>query len=138
MKHTNKDIVLVDTSVWINFFKAVETKNSLFLRANVTNIPVATCPIILQEILQGVVIEKDIKIIETRFESLIRLSNEPYQLAIEAAKLYRSLRKKGITIRKPNDCLIAIYAIHNDVSLLQDDKDFIYIADNSDLKLTEI
>jgi predicted nucleic acid-binding protein len=56
-------------------------------------------------------------------------------LAIEAANLYRKLRKKGITVRKPNDCLIAVYAIRNNIALLQDDKDFQLIAKYSKLKI---
>ncbi len=134
-KPTNKDILLVDTSVWVNSFKGILTKNSSFLRDNLNKIPIAICPIIVQEVLQGVPIERDIKTVESYFETLIRFNNEPYSLAIQAAQLYRMLRKKGVTIRKPNDCLIAIYAIYNDAFLIQDDTDFEFIAKNCDLKL---
>ncbi|RYE27231.1 MAG: PIN domain nuclease [Sphingobacteriaceae bacterium] len=135
MSPTNNDILLVDTSVWINVFKGIATKNSIFLKENTNVIPIAVCPVIVQEVLQGVTIERDIKFVESYFETLIRLNNEQYNLATKAAELYRMLRKKGITIRKPNDCLIAMYAIHNDTYLIQDDRDFIFIAENSDLKL---
>jgi predicted nucleic acid-binding protein len=137
MNPTSNDILLIDTSVWINFFKGISTKNSIFLKENVNVIPIAICPVIVQEVLQGVTIERDIKIVESYFETLIRLSNEQYNLATKAAELYRMLRKKGITIRKPNDCLIAMYAIHNEAYLIQDDKDFIFIAENSNLKLIQ-
>jgi len=129
------DIVLVDTSVWVNFFKAQETASSLFLKDNLENIKIATCPTILQEVLQGVVSDKDFKSITTYFRTMTRLTNNPYELANDAATLYRDLRKKGITIRKPNDCLIATYAIKNKVRLLHDDKDFTFIAQHSDLIL---
>jgi predicted nucleic acid-binding protein len=66
---------------------------------------------------------------------LTRLIENSYELAEEAAKLYRELRKKGITVRKPNDCLIATYAIRNNIALLQDDKDFRLIAQHSKLKI---
>lgn len=125
----------MDTSVWVNSFKGILTKNSSFLRDNLNKIPIAVCPVIVQEVLQGVSIEKDIKTVESYFETLIRFNNEPYSLAIQAAQLYRMLRKNGITIRKPNDCLIAIYAIHNDAFLIQDDRDFEFIANNCALKL---
>ena len=134
-KPTNNDILLVDTSVWINSFKGVLTENSAFLKENVNMIPIAICPTIAQEVLQGIVIDRDVKNVESYFETLMRFSNEPYALSAQAAHLYRTLRKKGITIRKPNDCLIAMYAIHNDAYLIQDDKDFIFIAENSNLKL---
>lgn len=135
MNPTNKDILLVDTSVWINSFKGIETKNSLFLKEHLKTIPIAVCPVIVQEVLQGVPIGKDFKKVESYFETLIRFNNEPYSLAIQAANLYQMLRKEGITIRKPNDCLIAIYAIHNNAFLIQDDGDFTFIADKTELKL---
>jgi predicted nucleic acid-binding protein len=127
------DIVLVDTSVWINFFKAIETPSSLFLKTNLGNIIIATCPVIVQEVLQGVLADKEFKKVSAYFEALTKLSGNSYELAHDAAMLYRELRKKGFTIRKPNDCLIASYAIKNNVKLLHDDKDFYFIAMNSGL-----
>ncbi|HZY38015.1 MAG TPA: PIN domain-containing protein [Mucilaginibacter sp.] len=127
------DIVLVDTSVWINFFKAKDTASSLFLKNNLANIVIATCPVIIQEVLQGVLSDKEYKIVESRLNSLKKFVDDPYLLALDAAKLYREVRKSGFTIRKPNDCLIASYAIKNRVKLLHDDKDFHYIANNSNL-----
>ncbi|HTD40994.1 MAG TPA: PIN domain-containing protein [Mucilaginibacter sp.] len=129
------DIVLVDTSVWINFFKANETTSSLFLKNNLSNIVIATCPVIVQEVLQGIVSDKDFRYINSYLNTLTRLIENSYELAEEAAKLYRELRKKGVTARKPNDCLIATYAIRNNIALLQDDKDFRLIAQHSKLKI---
>jgi len=128
------DIVLVDTSVWINFFKAKKTDASLFLKNNLSDVIIATCPVILQEVLQGIVGDNEFKAVANYFRTLTYLVEEPYKLANEAAQLYRDLRKKGITIRKPNDCLIAVYAIRNNVILLNDDRDFKFIAENSALK----
>jgi len=127
------DIVLVDTSVWINFFKAKETGPSLFLKNNISNIIIATCPVIVQEGLQGVLSDKEFKAVNSHFNTLTRFSDNPYELALDAARLYREIRKAGFTIRKPNDCLIASYAIKNNVRLLHDDKDFYHIAMNSGL-----
>jgi predicted nucleic acid-binding protein len=129
------DIVLVDTSVWINFFKANETTSSLFLKNNLSNIVITTCPVIVQEVLQGMVSDKDFRHINSYINTLTRLIENSYELAEEAAKLYRELRKKGVTVRKPNDCLIALYAIRNNIALLQDDKDFRLIAQHSKLKI---
>ncbi len=129
------EIVLVDTSVWVNFFKAKETDSSLFLKNNLANIIIATCPVIVQEVLQGVLSDKEFKIVSAYFNTLTRFTNNPYELALDAARLYREVRKNGFTIRKPNDCLIASYAIKNDVKLLHDDKDFYYIAMNSNLMI---
>jgi predicted nucleic acid-binding protein len=128
------DIILIDTSVWINFFKAKETEASLYLKNNTSNIVIATCPIIVQEVLQGVVQDREFKVINAYFKTFTRLVGEQYSMAYEAAELYRNLRKKGVTIRKPNDCLIATYAIKNNIVLLNDDRDFRLIAEHSSLR----
>jgi len=132
------DIVLVDTSVWINFFKANETGSSLFLKNNLSNIIVATCPVIVQEVLQGILSDKEFKAVSSYFNTLTKFSDNPYELALDAARLYRDIRKAGFTIRKPNDCLIASYAIKHNVKLLHDDKDFYYIATNSNLMVQSV
>jgi len=128
------ETILVDTSVWVNFFKDIDTDASKFLTNNLTNIIIATCPTIVQEILQGVATDADEQIVKLHFDTLTRLDEDIYLVAIEAAELYRNLRKKGITIRKPNDCLIAVYAIRNQIVLLNDDRDFKLIAAHSLLK----
>lgn len=129
------DTILVDTSVWVNFFKDIETESMRYLSNNFTNIIIATCPTIIQEILQGVTSDADEQIVKLYFDNLTRLIENPYTLAIQAAELYRKLRKKGITIRKPNDCLIAVYAIRNNIKLLHDDRDFQLIAQHTKLKV---
>jgi predicted nucleic acid-binding protein len=129
------DTVLVDTSVWINYFKANTTPASLFLKNNTAAIIIATCPVIVQEVLQGIVQDSMFEKTVLYFNSFTKLNGDQHELAINAANLYRTLRTKGITIRKPNDCLIAMYAITNNVVLLHDDRDFDMIAKHSPLKL---
>jgi len=63
------------------------------------------------------------------------VSLDPYQVSVQAAQLYRSLRKKGVTIRKANDCLIACYAIHFDIELCHNASDVDLIGKNSSLKI---
>lgn len=128
------NIILVDTSVWINSFKGNYTNSSKYLRNILSGTIIATCPVIVQEVLQGIQAENDFIKITAFFEELLQLKNDQYQLSIEAAILYRKLRKEGITVRKPNDCLIAAYAIKNNLTLLHDDKDFEFIASKSNLK----
>jgi predicted nucleic acid-binding protein len=128
-------LILVDTSVWINFFKGRETPASLYLRQNLGNILIATCPVILQEVLQGIVNDKDFERITNYFSDLICLPvNNTYAMAIQSAEIYRKLRKKGIIIRKPNDCMIAFYALNNNISILHDDTDFLQITNHTNLK----
>ena len=132
------EIVLIDTSVWVNYFKGISTPAALHLKNNVNQIPIATCPTVLQEILQGMKSDSEAFKVESYFDNMVQLVADPYELAIEAALLYRKLRAKGVTVRKPNDCLIAVYAIKNKVQILHDDIDFVHIAKNSDLKLVEL
>ena len=63
---------------------------------------------------------------------------DPVEAAIGAANLYRMLRKKGVTIRKPNDCLIAQYAIFYDIPVLHSDVDFDQIARHSPLRIAAV
>lgn len=132
------DIVLVDTSVWINLIKDARTPAAIYLESEINKITLATCPTIIQEVLQGVIKDKDYKELKQYFGDLLLFDNDPYDLAIKAAEIYRTLRKNGITIRKPNDCLIAAYAIYHSVALLHEDKDFINIAKYSNLNLVSL
>lgn len=63
---------------------------------------------------------------------------DPVEAAISAATLYRMLRKKGVTIRKPNDCLIAHYAIFYDIPVLHSDVDFDQIAPYTSLRIVAV
>ena len=132
------DAILVDTSVWVNFFRDIPAPANDFLDRNFTSIIITICPVILQEIFQGIATDTDEKAVKPYFENLVRLTDDPYIIAFEAAGLYRSLRKRGITIRKSNDCLIAAYAIRNDIELLHSDRDFTNIAAFSDLKTVSV
>ncbi|WP_374950000.1 PIN domain-containing protein [Mucilaginibacter sp.] len=127
------DIVLIDTSVWINYLKKFDTLATGYLENQLEQMIIATCPTILQEVLQGVLVDSDYKSLKSYFDGLLMLNNNSYELAIEAAQLYRSFKKNGITVRKPNDCLIAAYAIKNNVLLLHEDRDFAHMSMHSDL-----
>jgi len=129
------ETILIDTSVWVNYFKDVDTNASRFLTNNLTNVILATCPTIVQEVLQGVVSDSDKRKVNSHFDTLTKLIEDPYEITVEASELYRLLRKKGVTIRKPNDCLIAVYAMRSKISLLNDDRDFQFIAQHSSLKV---
>lgn len=128
-------MVLVDTSVWIDFFSAnpyphVEALEKLIFERD----DICVCGIILSEVLQG--IRKDSEFNRTRnlFASLVFLPMG-YSIFIRSAEIYRNLRRKGITIRKPVDCMIASVAIEHEIPLLHNDKDFVPIEENFGLKV---
>lgn len=124
-------VAIVDTSVWIDLFNGEDSKESLALQNLIATGEVYLCPIIYQEILQGV--RDDFKFREVKnslgFFNMVRA--EFPLLQDTAIDLYRSLRKKGITIRKANDCLIAAYALLFNLPILHKDKDFTQICANS-------
>ena len=120
-------MVLVDTTVWIDFFSARSYPHVKVLEKLILNREdICLCGIILTEILQG--IRKDSEFNRTRdlLDNLIYLSM-PHSVFFKSAEIYRNLRRKGITIRKPMDCMIASVALEHDIPLLHNDKDFIPI-----------
>lgn len=125
--------LIFDTSVWVDFSRKIENSNSILLKQYLQNNgPIYICPPIYQEIIQGA--KEPLKIIEL-LDSLYFLKLDPYLVAKEAALLFQSLRKNGITIRKPNDCIIAFYAIHFNLKLVHNDFDFDQIAQKAPLKI---
>ena len=122
---------LVDTSVWIDFFRQrktppVEKFYSLLDTPDNYGITEA----IFQEILQGALHENDFQSLADYLISQ-RLFRPKYELESyrQAAYLYFSCRRKGITIRSTIDCLIAQTAIEHNLILLHSDKDFLRIAE---------
>jgi predicted nucleic acid-binding protein len=117
-------MVLVDTTVWIDFFSGHSLTHVRVLEDFLINREdLCICGIILTEVLQG--IRKDSEFEKTRylFNNMIFLPMH-YSTFLRSAEIYRSLRHKGITIRKPVDCMIASVAIENEIPLLDNDKDF--------------
>lgn len=116
--------VLIDTSIWIQFFRGTDEKQAQLVQKLILSNEVCICPPILQEILQGVGDAKNFEILADQLMSLDFLNADSKVMAIHAAKIYVSLRKRGVTIRKSMDCLIAAYALAFDVPFHHSDKDF--------------
>ena len=127
---------IFDTSVWINFSKGIENHQTLKLENYLTNFPnqIYITPTIIQEFLMGLRHETDFVKYQSQFKYLNSFKSDWEQTSIVAAKLYFDLTKKGVTIRKSTDCLIAQIAIENDVLLVHIDSDFELIAQNSSLR----
>lgn len=127
---------MADTSVWINYFKNKSNKQTEILTNCIAeNNVFFICPIIIQEILQGIKIDSEYNTVKEGLLSIDLLEIDSVEAAIGAAELYRKLRKKGVTIKKSNDCLIAYYSIYFNVPLLHNDADFDLISKNSSLKV---
>lgn len=121
--------IIVDTSIWIDCFRGIQnSQTSLVAEALTEKDLVCLTPTILQEVLQGIRDDDQFERIKRNLLACKLLFISPADAAIEAANIYRMLRKKGLTIRKPNDCLIAHYAIFFDIPMLHNDIDFDQIA----------
>lgn len=128
-------MVLVDTTVWIDFFAGRNESHVMSLQELIeTEEDLSLCGVILAEILQG--IRSDAEFLKTKeyLGDLIFLPMR-HTTFVQAAEIYRSLRKKGVTIRKPVDCMIASVAIEFNTQLLHNDRDFNNIAKHSKLRI---
>jgi len=122
-------MILVDTSVWIDAFNGKPLRHVESLTEILSGeADVCTMQTIVQEVLQGIRSDSDFENIKYRFEGFPFLTLDLREAAIGAAQIYRHLRKKGVSIRKPNDCLIAHYAISYHLEILHNDIDFDHIA----------
>jgi predicted nucleic acid-binding protein len=129
-------VILVDTSVWIDYFKGLDTQETNLLDLALGNNDVAIGDLILLEILQGFRSDKEYKIAKEHLSALHQFNMLTTELAINAAENYRALRKQGITIRKTADVIIATFCIENSLPLLFTDRDFIPFVQN--LKLQSV
>lgn len=117
-------MVLVDTSVWVDFFNGVESVEANTLDGLLGSGRILIGDLILAEILQGFARDADYR----RAGNL--LADVPYadlvgrEVALAAADNYRRLRSRGITVRKTTDVIIGTFCIVNDHELLHSDRDF--------------
>lgn len=128
-------MILADTSIWIDYFNGVESLQIAYLDSALLRESVLMGDIILTEILQGFVKEKDFKKAKSALIQLDCFSIVGKEIAIRAASNYRFLKSKGVTIRKTVDMLIATWCIETEIELLHNDKDFDHIAKYLPLKV---
>ena len=121
-------MILVDTSVWIDYFNGVENKQAESLDWILSEQSVLVGDIILTEILQGFDSDKEFRLAKQALEPLDCVHLGGKSLAIKAASNFRFLRSKGVTIRKTVDMLIGSWCIEHEVELLHNDKDLDQIA----------
>lgn len=127
--------VMADSSVLIDYFNDGNDEKSDVLQSLMdADIPVCICPVIYQEVLQGIRNETDFHYIKNELDKMQVLLCDFPEAEDLAVNLYRTLRKQGVTIRKSNDCLIAAHAILADVPLLFKDRDFDFICKHTELR----
>lgn len=117
-------MILVDSSVWIDYFRGKGTPQTDRLDTLLGTEPLAIGDLILAEILQGFSIERDAERALALLGALQPVDIGGQAIAVLAARHYRMLRGRGITVRKTIDTLIATRCIHDGMPLLYSDRDF--------------
>ena len=118
-------MILVDSSVWIDFFNGIDKPHVEKLYQLLGKEIIATGDLIVVEVLQGFQQDSHFDAGKEVLEKLTYFSLCNRILALAAANNYRVLRKKGIILRKTIDVVIGTFCIENNIRLLHNDKDFI-------------
>ncbi len=117
-------MILVDSSVWIDYFRGMPTPQTEMLDSLLGSEPVVTGDLVLTEVLQGFGSEHDFNQARKLLTSLVVVNLVGQDIAIQAARNFRALRALGITVRKTIDAVIATRCIASGLTLLHSDKDF--------------
>jgi len=126
-------MLLVDTSAWIEYFRLPQRIDfSTVLDLD----DVVTCLPVIQEVLQGFRDERAFRIAREALRAFPAVESPLAEdVFIEAAELYRSARRNGITVRSSVDCLIAVCALRHDLTILHYDRDYDSLARVSSLRV---
>lgn len=117
-------MILVDSSVWIEYFKGTITTQTEMLDGLLDQQPLAIGDLILTEVLQGFNRDRDFNHARKMLTSLMVVELGGQEIAIQAAKNFRALRKLGVTVRKTINTVIATRCIESGYELLHNDRDF--------------
>jgi len=131
-------MILVDSSVWIDYFNGNQTYQTDWLDSSLGNSPIVIGNLILTEVLQGFQNDKDFKIAKDLLLRIPFLSMGEQSLALESAMNYRLLRRKGVTVRKTIDVIIGTFCMQNQLTLLHCDRDFDPMVKYLGLKIIDI
>ena len=120
--------VLIDTSVWIDFFRGGASRENALLKDCLSRRDhIFTAGVIVQETLQGIRDDSQYRSVKEYLFLFPKIDSE-FSDYVDAADVYRNLRKKGLTIDSPVDCLIAVLALRHRLSLLHKDSDFTQVS----------
>ena len=127
--------ILIDTSAWIDFFQGAPTRENTLLKDSLNRRDhIFIAGVIAQEILQGIRDDSQYDAVR-KFLFFFTKIDTQFSDYVDAANIYRDLRRRGATVRSPVDCLIAALAIRHRLFLLHKDRDFIVIARHHPLSI---
>ncbi len=131
-------MIVVDSSVWIDYFNGNINSQTDWLDNALGTEPIIIGDIILAEVLQGFQSDKDFRTAQKLLHGFQCMDMVGQDIAVKSAMNYRSLRQKGITVRKTIDVMIGTFCIHHKFSLIHNDKDFDPIEKHLKLKTIKI
>ncbi len=123
-------MIVADTSVWIDYFNGNENLLTDKLDIGLAEGLIVMGDLIFLEILQGFRDDKEYRLAKSTLGTLDQYAMLGHKQAIKSAENFRALRKRGITIRKTTDVIIATFCIDNKLPLLFSDRDFIPFVDH--------
>jgi predicted nucleic acid-binding protein len=129
-------LILVDSSVWIDYFNGSMTSATQRLDGLLGREDLAVGDLILTEVLQGFDDEREFATARRLLTSLHVVEIGGREIALQAAKNFRALRQAGVTVRKTIDALIATRCIENRYELLHSDRDFDPFVKHLGLRVT--
>jgi len=127
-------VILVDSSVWIDYFNGIPTWQTDLLDTYLSNVPVVIGDLILTEVLQGFRSNTDYETAKEFLSALPFRQIGGYNVAVQSAQNYRFLRRTGVSVRKTIDIIIATFCIMEGLILLHDDRDFDPMVSHFSLK----
>lgn len=128
-------MILVDSSVWIDYFNGVETPETDRLDALLGSELLLTGDIVMAEVLQGFRHDSDFRRARLALDQLVFRPMLGREIALASARNYRRLRARGVTVRKTIAMFIATFCLENGHALLHSDRDFDAIAEHLGLKM---
>jgi predicted nucleic acid-binding protein len=117
-------MVIVDSTVWVDYFRGTNTAETLWLEKGIGSEPIGLIDLILCEVLQGIRGDRQFDTVKAQLLEFDVFDSGGVEMAVAAAANYRKLTAKGYTVRKTIDCWIASFCLQEGHSLLHRDKDF--------------
>lgn len=118
-------MILVDSSDRIDYCRGAEAPQIELLNSMLGRTPLAVGDLIVAEVLQGVQDDREFNAVRKALAAFTQINLGGHDIAVKAAKNFRTLRAKGITVRKTIDSIIATRCIEDGLTLLHSDKDFV-------------
>lgn len=117
-------MILVDSSVWIDYFRGTPSAEAAHLDMLLGTEPVLMGDLILTEVLQGFATDADFNQARTLLDAFAVVPLGGTKICVQAARNFRTLRRHGVSVRKTIDTIIATCCIENGYALLHNDRDF--------------